>query len=1117
VSDAEFPDGFDTVIEMLNSYLHLYHDDIDPNGSRFSVGTYHAYDPKALKPKQIQQGNTLYPFQFFVRWLTSPIPALRPSNPAPADWEGPWRLDAKFRPATNQAQTFHLVSWDGRLTDVYRDSKEEMKMARFPYVGDLGDLSESARKQFARSLDEIDPPQYIVDGFGFLRTLAHVATYDDFGHYYSKWLPDKQNKQPWQSNVSPMYIGQVGQEITLQKGLTYAIHASADDVAIYRIFGVTRHLVHSGLMGTALPAKGEAASPPKKKKQDVILVYAADGLDKEWKQKKRDHYEKTGKRSLRRSVDPDAMVKAAVTDAHGKDLEKYLDIRDDHDWVIAMIKLYFPHRFQIFNTTALQPDMRRLVEMLDGDLRKEIKRVIEEEKGQNRGVMTDQDKAAIDKFLAGNDGHVVIPQLYPTENAGKEILSRFIGFDNMFAYMMAMDTGHVELMPVEDFLGAMALKGLAKDVYDSTKWLMPMMEYTAYFAAFAVGGWMGMGSGAFVAGAEMTGGEIVLGETLAEGATYTGFRAWAMRYATKEIAQKALTEAAKRLAPLLIAGVMDLLATLATMSPKVARVLYKLIGAGSAVGVFQAARKGSLPDPSDDEVKQFAERVKAFAEGFFGGYVHDAITEHILKHVLEEGITQGPREVRMLKTVASVTNAVDKFLPIINKLKRELDDDAIKLACGHFADAASRLARGAAVLLSTVYYLPHDEAKEILGALGLDSSGKPPDPEAWSVEANTQIRKITEAIAGSVKDNLSDAQSILEFAKNPYVVGASTVLMVMEAELILKVENKTFPWISKSFKSPNVKAFFWIALVPILATVGVATVASHDGLKAILKDGVKGILSLLGRTKEEAGFNGRLVGAVFGGFFLKKALFGHDTPIGKHMEKNALSGGFIWGNLKFGVIDAVFKMIFHRYVHMYDRLHQVAKELAPQKDRVLNMIRSIRAQKGDTPSEVPVPRWAEGQPSPGKVSWGHLEGFEKADAVPLKDIAYAIVALRQMVLDDISLFIKMKYNGDIKMYKADVEAFNDISKNFGFDIHQVTDKMDPKYLKMLYHQMANHLFLALDELAESLKSLLAPFTKSGYSWLTLLEEVGLHLGDINRVQEEVMKVARDELQVLRKK
>lgn len=1107
MSDGDFPDGFDSVIRTLDLYLHTYHDDLDLNASRFSLGTYHAYDPKDLKPKRIRKGDAIYPFQFFVRWVDSSIPVIWPDG-KPADWEGRWNLDPKFRPPMDKAHAFHLLAWVSILTDMYRDSKEEMKRNGFPYVGDIGDLSESARKKFARNLDEIDPPEYIVDGYAFLRTLANVATYDDFGEYYSKWLPDKANQQPWIKNVSPMYIGQVGKEITLRKGMTYTLHASADDLVIYRLGGISRQLLYTASMDGRLPAKGQTASPPKKKPQDVILVYAADGLEKEWKEKKRETYTKSGKRSLRRAVDPEAMVKDAVSDAHGKDLENYLDIQSGQDWVITMIKLYFPHRFHVFSTAALPPDTRKWVEMLDISLRKEIRRVIEEEKGQNRGVMTPQDKERIDKFLAGNDGHVVMPQLYPTEMGGKdskEVISRFIGWDNRFAYMMALDTGHVERMPVEDFLDAMARKDLAKLVYDATKGWIPIMEYTAYIAAFAVGGWTGIGAGAFATG-EVVGGEVILGETALEGATYHGFRAWVTRYATKELTLKALREAAKRIAPLVVAAVMDLLATLATMSPKVARHIYKLFFAPSAF----------LPDPTAGDVEQFAIKVKAFAEGFFGGYIHDAITEHIFKHVLEEGITKGPREVRMVKAIASVTNAVDKFLPIVNRLKRELDEEAIKLACGHLADAASRVARGAALLLSAVYYLPHDEAKEILGALGLDKDGKAPDPDTWSVEANTQIRKVIDAIANGIKSNLNDAQSILEFAKNPYVVGAAAVLGAMEAELILKVENKTFPWIKKAWKDPHVKAFFFIALVPMVIAAGTAAVMTHEGLKSILKDGVKGLVSLLGRTPEEARFNGRLVGAVFGGFFLNNRLFGHDTPIGKHMEKNALSGGFIWGNLKFGIIDAIFKVIFHRYVHLYDRLRAIKKELAPQQDKVLNMIRSIRAQKGDVPSEVPVPRWAEGQPSPGKVSWGHLAGFEKIDAVPLKDIAHAIIALRQMVLEDINLFLKMKYDGDLKRYKDDVEAFNDMTKNFGFDIHQVTEKLDPKQLEMLYHQMAHHLFLALEELAEALKSLLAPFTKSGFSWLTLLEQLGLHLGDINQVQQEVMKAARSEFQLLRK-
>ena len=55
----------------------------------------------------------------------------------------------------------------------------------------------------------------------------------------------------------------------------------------------------------------------------------------------------------------------------------------------------------------------------------------------------------------------------------------------------------------------------------------------------------------------------------------------------------------------------------------------------------------------------------------------------------------------------------------------------------------------------------------------------------------------------------------------------------------------------------------------------------------------------------------------------------------------------------------------------------------------------------------------------------------------------------------------------------------------------------------------------LDEIVATLKALFEPFSKGDLSWVTFLKALGVGVGDVKKIQKEIMDTAKAELAGLR--
>ena len=500
-----------------------------------------------------------------------------------------------------------------------------------------------------------------------------------------------------------------------------------------------------------------------------------------------------------------------------------------------------------------------------------------------------------------------------------------------------------------------------------------------------------------------------------------------------------------------------------------------------------------------DDPNDLPGRWLAFARGFFHGYVYDTIYDHLVNHVFLDTITKGPREVRMVMAAKKVFATVDKMLDIVHTLEQELDDNAIQQGLNHFKGAAGKLAEGAAMLFSAIYYLPHDQAEPLLKMFGQNAAGQPPDPKLWAAEAQRQLGHVT-ALLGKLA-HLKSAEEVLEELKSSKALKALMVVAVLEPQIIWGVE---YAWHKHMPKGTGWPTFLFVALAGILYLDHV----TDDKFAIVLSDLIVDLLrNFPGATAERAELVGKLIGDFYGGMVMNNTVWsegdldhgGKKKPslLAKWRMSEPLSGSTVWGNVKWGPIDSILELLFNRYLFLFEKLKKVPGEVGKARDFIADSVQSMSDKKLD------------------EEGWGHLKDFhdDSHKGLSMKQIGLAIVKLRKQLAVDLDSFLK-HHHKDIEEYQNDIVAFNRLVEKSGFDFHVPANEKEAKFL---YHQMLRHLYLALDSLAEALRLLFEPFTKSGFSWIRLLQELGLDVGDLSKLQDEVMKKAKDELQSFKKK
>jgi len=494
-----------------------------------------------------------------------------------------------------------------------------------------------------------------------------------------------------------------------------------------------------------------------------------------------------------------------------------------------------------------------------------------------------------------------------------------------------------------------------------------------------------------------------------------------------------------------------------------------------------------------NDMPRRASLVESLAKGFFKGYLINTMTDHLYKHLVVDTVERGVeniREVKMYLLTKRTYAAIDKVRDLIHTIEGQLDGPSMHKATLLFQETTSRLARAAGGLFAVLYHLPYEQAKDVLKTFGVDATGNPPSPEHWDAEAQVQLKKIIGTFQRLT--NLSSIDEALEQLQTGRLLPVIGTIMVLESEIIWATET-TFHHLPKKGKS-----FILIALGMLFAAgVVVAEVESDGDFLKVVAD-VGGDLFHLPDNDEDAAKVGELVGNVFGGFFFNSVMFDKGGLFHDFREKHTILGGALWGNVKASPIEAIISVLLKRYVLLYDHVKKDLQGLT----RAAGEHAFVEAMHAMEDNELE------------EQGFGHLKSFRTEDEqqVSLQNIALTIFRIRHVVKTDLADWIKKRYENDIAKYKADLLALNELGTDLTkINVDQVLEKDVPHF----YHLMGLQLNQTLDEIVATLRALFEPFSKGDLSWVTFLKALGVGVGDVKKIQKEIMDTAKAELAGLR--
>lgn len=1058
-------DAKDIVASIRNVFEH-YFDTFDGDGdplksdrTKVHVGIYAAYDPKnrfpvsrpidSSKPKGIASS-----FQYRLMVDTEPVPWIAEPESGDAKVDPKWQPSGKY-------SLVHL--WHTRAAfDPVTDATSEMRAAGFPYAEALGSMSAESRQVYGSNLDGIiDVPEGLrhdSDGPKFLKALAEHATYDSAGNYYPKWQSGKEGQAPLWDSVTQQYFSNVAREVQLYEDYFYVLRQNELSTEIDMLWLGEKHELQRFRFFSQTETRHELTTHIRKAQlhDNFVFIYALHGQEKTWIGNSHPRPwgasytidNPKGHSALRRMVDVRGHVEAACSD---ETTGSELGLKDEFDWFVEWVRAVFPQRLTVIDLKKV-----RLSKLTADGVRMAVGYALAQANysGEVKGPF---DELLMDRVLEmqANADVLVLPQGLKTGDH-----TRFVGGGNDFLFERDLKNGSVYKVVTDVYLRNLAIGRIALEVYDSTRGMLPFIEAVVW------GGVVAMGAG------------IV-------GVSPAGIRAWLVQQAESRLAREVVGRMVKKfLRPAIATLVVELLAYLFKLAAKLIPTGPQNDTDGQLIGDWE----------------KYCNLVQSFARGFFRGYFINTLTDRIYEHVIVDTAKKGIeniREVRMYMLMKRAYAAVDRVRDVVKTIEDQLDGPVTQKATHLLDQAVTRLARGAALLFSVAYHLPHDNAKDLLDVFGLDVDGKPPDPEHWAGEANQQLKNLVKSFEQLTGVTSIDA-AVNNFDLGQYI-GAAGMVLVLESEIIWAAEHK--------FKSkhPAVKAFIIVALVALGGEALVAADDATDGKvwkvgKVLLSD-----LAKLPQTPEGADRLGELVGNVFGALFFNAAVFDKKNVIGGWMDKHAVLGGTLWGNVKASPIEAVLTLLLQRYVAAFDRIRKdlSAQNRAAGEDAFVSAVHAVQDKHLDD------------------AGFGHLRNFRTEDEsqLSLQNVALAILRVRHVVHSDFRTWLETTYGDDVARYREDVAAFNELAKSAGYDFHQIAkdEIQDAKNMaKMEYHFIAAQFHAALDEISGAIRSLFEPFTKGQLSWVTFLKALGLDLGDVSKVQQLLLDEAKQELAGLRK-
>lgn len=981
-----------------------------------------------------------------------------------------------------------LLHWS-TLADFSEDDEAELLRCGVPksFAKAFGGMSRDARHVYKQALGTIrdKPPELDkVKAQTFLRTLAGLGTYSPkSGAYFEKWQPDDGTGR------ARTWPGSLSTDFIKRASSEVLLGVGRDYVLVTSELSFELYEIHKEDDGELKLTSQLGGYETKhgmldwSRPRTVVLFHALAG-EKQTKKRTPQQFRVLKATPQRLLLDPRGMVESINGGEAGG---KLLDLNDSFDWFVEMCIAYFPNMFYPIDFDRHGKNFERsdAFKMLKSEMDKIVRWLIE---GNDRDVVAEKldeiRRAEIESWLK-QDGVIVFPQ---TAKFGDHV--RLVGAENHWIYMRDLRTGAVFAEHMEDFIASYRVGVIATDVYESTRGVIPLVGLM--FAA------AGIGFGAAVAA-------TALGGTLV--------RKVITDFTTKELTSMAIKRAARYMAPAIVAFTGRLVATL---------FVYH--------------------DPTNVTAKRW----RAFAEGFFQGYVTNTLYDQFYKKLILGTLTKGPKEYRAYVMIKRVYAAIDKARVIINKLEEELDEESVKNGLVKFETAATHLLQGVALLFPAVHYAEHHDVCELAETVASGHDGatevEAPDEDLYQFESSVQIAKIASDLRPYVQDvkKLLDTSAPLTIAIGAAVFKRDIAIGVRE---LAKASGKGVAWAwdkrpdkMKGFEQRAATQLKNPTIWKILAGVALASGVIHEvvtggkGVKAV-KDGavatVDGlakafemleplfeelVTSWPGSTEDRARTHGELVGGMLGAIAFNKFLFGTsaekkaaktkkfgDAHLGQKwikLNESPILGSSMKRNLKVGIIGPILAAIFRRYISLFRHLKTHGWPNAPE--RTEEMIGTLLSEAENDELE--------------QEGLKHLSLFkteEESTSFSLSELVKVLFRLRTMVRNDLRSYLASRTherNVEItKILPEEFDALINAAKTWGMP------DLAAQYAPQLFAVMASHLYVALSELGQAFEALFEPFTKGGKGWFVLLKELGLDIGDADAALKELNAAKQDAL------
>jgi hypothetical protein len=1039
-----------TILDVIPEFFKI-HRALDPTKLDVFMGQYKAYSPdqrtrKASRTKSIDFGKGVsLPFGYFVEYDLESIPFL--SSGSKVEWQ----------PSGKMAK-FHLQEGH-RLADIVVDSEQEMRACKFRWAKNIAELSDETRQEFKRPLAEItfmpdtgttSSPEQI--GGEFIRDLAELCTYDEDGKYYPKWKWKKTEKHPKPPAVldvttaDPNYFKRIFREQVLMRDRIYVAVFSVAQYELYLLDvkdGVLKEKVVYHLVDSYTAQQHEADLKSAEKIAFFFYTMHGTASYNPPEFKTADAHQK----AAQRLADPAAMVRSR------KAKKELSHVKDDFDWFVEMVELFFHDRFYFIDMAEVKKSFGMFVgpDLFQKQVAAAIYDALFEYTGNDPVTVATRVKV---KKLANDPNWLVIPRGYQTL-----MHSRFVGINYQesphmsgpWCYFRDIVDGHCWKLPLLNVVKNLLVESVAKDVWEATRGMIPIIEAVV---------WGGTAVMAF----EIVGPRFIYD------------------HVKKKLGKEALRQLIrKEILPAVVAAVTELVTDIFGWSS-----------------------------------------MAAFAKGFFDGYVVHAIYQHFVEH-LETYATEGPLEYRLAKALWHLHKIIDSLMQKIELLREELSIDTerrqLQEGLEHFEKFGVHILQGAMLLGSALYWLEHKDAAPFTEAMIETASGKGPDLKQWNSEAANGLAGFIQGITAAIvdPDKLSraaeKAEIKLEFADDllrplfshpvagAFVVGGALYTGVFLLGKSLGALIKRLP--RKS----------WLVTVLVASLLLKSDQASDQAagdestagkiLDHILQFFEGALKDMFVGDAKRARFLGEMTGSLWGAVMVDGALH-HGKEKVDHLFKNKkiLSGVAKVStfhadvNLHHGKIGwalGALKLLLYRYLSFYDELvtHGIFAQKRDESAfaKLLNDIDEMRLRQTLKDRNLE-----------------HLVEF-KSDSetrITFEKIGLALVTVHDRLEQDQKEYLQKTYGSDIERYKKDLASFAQTLDEVG--VGKWIDDRE-KWLKenyqMVYHHFVLHLRAAVHQLILAMGELFVGFTKNGYSWISLLQELGLQLGEVSQLTDKL--------------